>query len=308
MATTRSAARREELWRWANATQEKALRLLAHTEDLSKAVFSSIDNFISFLNLTARIHHFDAFNLLLIWERCPNASCLAGYQVWKRQLPQGTQVLKNEHKGKGIELVAPFTDSSSEENCLVWYSVSVFDISQTMVPVAPPPVDFVYILDKHHEDFLLDALQMIIATEFGRSACIQPPTQHLLEFDLPGEIKETSVIAREDLSLQDLLQWFTEVLAQLSIESVGLSLSSSKLLRDCIRYCLFCIWGLEALALPPSSTEQLYSVSTNQLSFLHLLRDTVRDLNTLVRSCYLEKRNEQEALSFLEPEELKDLQ
>lgn len=306
MAVIRSATRMEENKLWAAASKENAKRLLAHTEEISQVVLSSIGNFISFLDLMARIHQYDAYNLLLIWERCPNASCLTGYETWKRQMPRGAQVLKDEYKGKAIELVAPFTDGSGADSCLVWYRTTVFDVSQTNVPAAPPPVDCAYILDKNHEFFLQDALQMAIATKFHRSVLIQPPSQKMLEYDLSGEIKESAVIAREDLSSTDLLQWLTEALAQLSIQSAGLSPASSKLLRDCIRYCLFRIWGLEALALPPSSTEQLNSVSQNQLMFLHLLRDTVRALNMLVRSCYLEKRNENEELSLSDLENLKD--
>lgn len=306
MAVIRSATRREENQRWAAASKEKAQRLLAHAEELSSVVLSSIGNLISFLDLMARIHQYDAYNLLLIWERCPSASCLTGYETWKRQLPRGVQVLKEEHKGKAIELVAPFTDGSGADSYLVWYSTTVFDVSQTNVPAAPPPVDCAYNLDINHEYFLLDALQMAIATKFHRSVLIQPPSQKMLEYDLPGEIKDSVVTAREDLSQGDLLQWLAEVLAQLSIQSAGLSPASSKLSRDCIRYCLFRIWGLETLALPPSSTEQLNSVSQNQLMFLHLLRDTVRTLNTLVRSCYLEKRNENEELSLSDLESFKD--
>lgn len=306
MAIVRSATQREENRLWAIASKEKAQRLLARTDGISQTVLSSIDNLISFLDLMARIHQFDAYNLLLIWDRCPDASCLAGYKTWERQLPEGTQILKEAHKGKAIELIAPFTVGSGANSYLIWFSQNVFDVSQTNVPAAPPPIDCAYILDENHEAFLLDALQMAIATKFGRSILIQPPSQKQLEYDLPGEIKENAVIVREDLSVQDHLQWFTEVLAQLSIQGADLPPVSSKLLRDCIRYCLFRIWRLEALALPPRSTEQLNSVSQNQLMFLHLLRDTVRGLNTLVRSCYMEKRNEDEELSPSELEKLKD--
>lgn len=290
--------KREDLRRWVKNTQEKAQRLLAHAEEISQTVFSSPDNFTSFLNLTARIHHYDAYNLLLIWERCQSASYLAGYKIWERKMPPGAQILKKEYMGKGIEIVAPFTDGSRDNSHLVWYSVSVFDISQTMYKGSLSSFDPAYIHDTQHEDFLLDAIKMVLGSQFNRSVIIKPPSQPMQELGLPGEIQNESVIVRDDLSIEELLQWLTEAMVQLAIENAVFTPPVSQLMRDSVRYCLFCIWGLNDYIRPPFSTLQLKSVASNQLPFLHQLRDTTRNLNNFIAGFYLAKRREDEDLNI----------
>lgn len=290
MAVMNSAMRREHLRRWAISSKEKARHLLAQTEDISGAVFSAADNYIRFLDLTARLHHYDALNLLLIWNAYPEASYLAGYKVWLKMLPPGAQVLKDEYKGKGIDLIAPFTDNTDAGSCLVWYSVSVFDVTQTMVQTAPPVFDPGYILDDDHIYFLIDAIRMVLGSRYHRSVVVQPPNQDMQELGLLGEITDRTVIARDDLPPDELLQWLTEALAQVSITDNQFSPPALQLLRDSIRYCLLHIWGLQAYARAPGSSIQLKATAPRQIPFLHILRDTVRELNNLVCSCYTAKR------------------
>lgn len=303
MAVIKSATDREKLRRWVKSSQEKAQRLLLRAEALSASVFSSADNLTDFLDLTARLHHYDACNLLLIWDAYPSASCLAGYKVWERQLPSGVQVLKPEFKGKAIDLIAPFTDSSDGRNCLVWYSVSVFDVTQTMVPFFSPSFDTSYILDDDHEYFLMDAINQVLSIRFGRSVIVQPASQLMAEVGLPGQITKTSVTVRMDLPSEKQLQWLTEALSVLSLEGSGLAPSSMELMKDCIEYCLFRIWGLDGFSHPPGSI-RIQSVTSGHLAFLHLFRDTLRNLNNLVCSCYLAKRQESDdSLEDLLPED-----
>lgn len=303
MAVIKSATDRERLRRWVKFSQEKAQCLLSRAEALSSSVFSSPETLAGFLDLTARLHHYDACNLLLIWDAYPAASCLAGYKVWERQVPSGAQVLKQEFKGKAIDLIAPFTDSSNGCNCLVWYSVSVFDVTQTTIPSFAPPFDTSYVLDDDHEYFLMDAINQVLSIRFGRSVIVQPASQLMAEVGLPGQITKTSVTVRMDLSPEKQLQWLTEVLSLLSIEGSGLAPSSLELMKDCIEYCLFRIWGLDGFLHPPSSI-QIRSVTSGHLTFLHLFRDTVRDLNNQICSCYLAKRRESEdAMEDLQPED-----
>ena len=77
MSATNDAMRRENLHLWAISSKKKALRLLAQMEDISVTVFSSPDHYVDFLNLTTRLHHYDALNLLLIWNSYPQATYLA---------------------------------------------------------------------------------------------------------------------------------------------------------------------------------------------------------------------------------------
>lgn len=292
MAVIRSAMEKQEMEHWAQSSQEKAQRLLSHAEALSGRVFTSPEAYSSFLDLTSRLHHYDACNLLLIWEAYPSAKYLAVYNVWKKMLPPGAQILKEESKGKGIDVIAPFTVGAREQSCLVWYSRTVFDVSQTTLPLSPPSFDPAYIPDDEHEYFLLDAIQMVLRMKFGRTVIVQPGTQLMQDIGLYGKITEEYVTVRNDLPHQEILKWLTEALSQLTVEGSSLSPASTQLMRDSIRYCLFQIWGLGGFVRPPVSTVQLQSVAGEEITFLHFLRDSVRNLNNLVCGCYGAKRKE----------------
>lgn len=303
MAVTRSASDRNNFMAWLKASKGRALQLLNHTQEISRTVFTSSDNLISFLDLTARIHHYDAYNLLLIWERCPSASLLAGFKVWERQLLSGSQVLKMEAMGNGIELVVPFTDTYNAQPCLVWYSLLVFDVSQTMLRTPPPAFDSGYIHDDYHEDFLLDGLKLVLGTKFNRSVIVQPPSQLLQEAGLPGQITQQAITVRTDLSRREMLLWLTEAMVFLCVLDKDFAPSTVQLYKSCVSYCLFRIWGLESYAQPPHSI-QLSGAAGQELSFLHLVRDTVRDLNNLVCSCYIASRQDEDTLDDIDIEDL----
>lgn len=293
MAVMRSSQEQENLRRWVKASKDKAQHLLAQTDDLAKAVFASKDDFISFLDLTSRVHHYDANNLLLIWHSCPSACYLAGYKVWERQLPTGTQILKREHIGKGIDLVAPFTEGANESTCLVWHSRQVFDVAQTNSVLSPPSFDPVYIADREHEFFIIDALQAVLSSKFQKTLVFTRPTQLLEDTGLPGNITDHTVTARDDLSHHELLQWLTEAIAHLTIQGAGLPPSTERLLEISICYCLFQIWGIECTALLPRTANQL-DLASDHLLFLNILRDSVRDLNNMVGSFYTARRQDEE--------------
>lgn len=296
MAITRSTFVREERQRWIKDTQTKANGLLAHSDEVSADVFSSLENFTSFLELTTRVHHYDAYNILLIWERLSSASFLAGFPTWQRQLPEGTRILKPEYIGKGIDIVSPFTDRSSTDTRLVWYTLKVFDISQTTLPAHTPVFDPAYVHDYAHEYFLMDAIRLALGTKYHRSIIMEPPSQTLREFGLPGQINEQEVIVRDDLPHLEQLQWLTEALAKLSLEDSGLSSASIHFMQSCVSYCLLHIWELQNEAHLSASTAQLKTVPAEQRpEFLHVLRDSVRYLNNLICSFYLLRRQETEA-------------
>lgn len=292
MAVARSEADKEKLRLFFKNSQEKALNLLAHAEAVSGTVFSKLENLISFLDLTSRLHHYNGYNLLLIWERNPSVTWLAAYKFWENSVPPGSQVLKKEHFGKGLDLIAPFTEGANGRNYLVWYTVNVFDISQTNCKLQPPGFDPAYIQDTEHVYFLIDAVKMTLGAKFDRIVSIEHPSQHLQDAGAPGQITEKAVIARDDLPPEELLQWLTEALALLVIDGTGFNNPTILLLRDCIRYCLFRIWGLTDHAHPPASTVQLRSVGVYALPFIHLLRDSVRTLNNLVCGFYTASRQD----------------
>lgn len=95
---------------------------------------------LDYLAFSARFHQYSPDNRILIFEQCPEATRVAGYNKWKAE---GYQVRKGEI---GIRIKAPRfrkkQDSEDEEKILVGYiGVSVFDASQ-LTPEKRPPTLF----------------------------------------------------------------------------------------------------------------------------------------------------------------------
>ncbi len=86
-----------------------------------------------YLKLLSSFPEYSSRNTLLIFQQCPQASYVAGYQTWKNQF--GRQVRKGE---KAIRIFAPYTykvqdvdNEKGDETRIGFRSISVFDISQT---------------------------------------------------------------------------------------------------------------------------------------------------------------------------------
>lgn len=289
---------KETIRDWLKASRAKAPLILEHAKSLAPSAFSSQQNFVSFLDLTSRLHYYDVYNLLLIWEKYPSASYLAGIETWKQWLPNA-MVLKPEATGKGIELIAPFTEAVSSQLQLTWFTVNVYDISQTNIPAAPPVFDDAYIHDEDHLYYMLDALVIALGEKYDRTVVVKAPTQVMLEVGLPVQMRHNSVIVSKDMPVQDQVFWLTEVLAQLAIPDAGLSAPALAFLKSSISYFLFQVWGLQELAAPPVIS--VFQPEADHEDFLLLFRDTARELNNLVSSCYTQKRKKDDAM-FVFPE------
>ena len=91
------------------------------------------DNYRKYLKIMSSFPEYSSRNTLLIFQQCPNASYVAGYQTWKNRY--GRQVRKGE---KAIRILAPYTYKSAaadadeaNEMRTGFRKISVFDISQT---------------------------------------------------------------------------------------------------------------------------------------------------------------------------------
>jgi hypothetical protein len=114
--------------------QDKALESLAAGLENARMRWSD------FLRASAKFHRYSFRNQLMIFAQCPQASNVAGYNVWK-------SLKRFVKKGeKGISILAPRVgkNAETEETELRGFHASyVFDISQTdgeALPEQPPVV------------------------------------------------------------------------------------------------------------------------------------------------------------------------
>lgn len=294
MADSRSAASRTDVRQWAQESKDKARFLMIKAADIRRSLFSSGD-LTGYLNLLSRLHHYDSVNLLLIYDRFPEASCLAGYKLWSRYIqPPGAQILKRQWIGKGIDLVAPFTDAEKGQFKLTWYCVSVFDIAQTNVVQSPAPG--IYLQDEEHSAILLHCLREILEYRFHLPILLIRPTEKMMAAGIPGYLVEGKVSAlqmREDLTAAETLRWLTEILVRQFLRQDTGPQSAEQLLINCCTYCILRGWGIED---PPPRTPHLavQLQDGEQLQFLDRLRRTVRAADAIMSAAYREARRSPE--------------
>ena len=116
------------------STRPGAPELLA--DNVHKLLDSEI--FKAALRLRKRFHRYSFRNVWLIYSQNPEASQVAGYQVWKAC---GRQVKKGE---QGIRIFAPLVKTNDAENkeLIGFKTATVFDIAQTEgepLPETPQP-------------------------------------------------------------------------------------------------------------------------------------------------------------------------
>lgn len=120
-------------------------RLKALTDQLEQGVSGIFQSgqYAAYLTAMSKFHHYSFGNTMLIFTQCPNATHVAGYHDWRRNL--GRQVKRGE---RGITILAPCPYRRKEEveeaasdglssASIQWVqrmgfrTVTVFDVSQT---------------------------------------------------------------------------------------------------------------------------------------------------------------------------------
>lgn len=277
-------------YRKSSDTQSKnkvfATQLRTSARAAAKELFASGD-LRQYLKLLPHMHHYDAYNIMLILQQFPRATCLAGYNTWKRYLPSNKRlVLKPEWQGKGIDLVIPFTDIISyHEQRLIWYAVKQFDITQTNAEYSPTPT--VYVSDEIHMRFLLESSCSILETHYDcrvhHSAC----DSALKASGLIGRFEDKQVSLRGDASLTSQLQWLVDCLSALHGEAEKLPPACRGLHHRCVLYALWNTWALDR---PPSLygyRKAIQSISDEiQIPLLESIRNTFRALEGYFTSAY----------------------
>lgn len=235
---------------WIKSKKELAISQLANLDNYADSVFKE-ENFTDFLHLVSRMPYYRYENLLIIFNKNPQATCLAGFATWQRILLESgaskdSTVLRPDGVNNGINLIAPFTnDLGNGTFNLSWYCVLMFDISQTFVVDYTPRAP-VFIHDSNHFSRILDSVIEILSSSFNYRIIYESFNTPLLSTGLPGRITGEIITIRRDLNDGDLLLWLTEIMCGLFLYRPSLlSTQSEKVLEQCIRYCLYLIWGFD---------------------------------------------------------------
>lgn len=279
----------EKMYQWVEESKVRAQELIAHSEDLCEELFDSGD-LSNYLDLLCRLHCYDTRNLLLIDEQFPNATCLAGYKFWERQLRDDRQVLKREWIGKGIDLIAPFTEVSGNRSWLTWYSVRVYDVSQTTATYTMPAS--VYLFDHSHVSMLLESAVRVLSNDFHRSVLYESASNKMIAAKIPGKIYKQRITVRKGLNELEQMKWLIEVMVRLSVPEDSFSEDISELVIFCGVYCLSCILGLPTDEVGQWYKPKIQSVPKDvQMTVLDLIRQILRDLDSAICTEYLYLRS-----------------
>jgi len=274
---------------WPFESMEIAQRLLEHIPVILQQLFADGD-LTAYLDLLCRMpyHHF--LNLLLIYEKNPDAVCLAGTKIWSKFLPPDVEyILKPEQGKKSILLLAPFTNGI--ENKLLWYSIKVYNVSQTNVEI-PDFSNGVFVHDRLHLDLLLDSVEDTLAKKYGLRVITEGSSSNY-SLVIPGGTileKRTAPVHSSDIVK---LYWLTERLCEQHLKKNRILLDSSGILIQTLCICLFKIWGITHPSLPsiPKGSYRVISPQ-DQHAFLNILQHSLYEINQQISSAYLNARKE----------------
>ena len=205
-----------DLQSWIKESLESASVLLKQTALLRRQLFASGD-LTPFLSILIRLHQYDYRNLLLILKQYPSATLLGSFKYWQSHLPPGRQVLKDAWIGKGVELLAPFTEkTASGTYALTWYQVTHYDISQTNV-LDYPKTESPYLLDELHLPHLARSLQAVLPYYFRRKVSYLPHSSPIFQMPLSFQITDKHIVMSANSTHIQRIQSLTEAMARLSI-------------------------------------------------------------------------------------------
>lgn len=289
MAVMRGAPQRANNTNWLQEAKQTALELRTSAHSVAHNLFRSGD-LRPFMDLLSRMHYYDAYNLLLIYQQYPNATCLAGFKVWQKQLGDpNAQVLRPEWRGKGIDLIAPYTDFfGGGKYTLTWFAVKQFDISQTNIEnYTPPPPTFLQ--DPNRHTHLFEAISQVISTQYHRSVIPVSGAAQLRSAGLPGQMNDYTITVRDDIKPEVRINFLCDCLCRLSMDAPNyLTPLQKDTAIQYITYCLFRIWGINTPRPLVQNKVILASVPYDmQVNYLSLIQRTVRLLDESVSLLYL---------------------
>lgn len=289
---------------WSQEVKSKANELRASARNAANSLFQAGD-LRGYLDLVCRLNHYDAYNLLLILQQYPRATCLAGFKQWQKLLNDPTaQVLRPEWRNKGIDLIAPYTDViGRDRHTLTWFAVKQFDVSQTNLTTYRPAPD-VYAQDKRHHPILLASLKDVLASEYHRSVIHTPTSAQLRKLGLVGQMNDSTILIRDDAKPTLLLHFLAECLCRLAMSpATPLTPEQTDLAGQYIIHCLFSIWHIDPPKALRQPRDELAAIAPDsQMVFLSLIQRTVRHLDESVSAAYRNSREEEEDDLAVTPE------
>lgn len=292
---------------WIQEGKSYAPELRASAKASAKSMFESGD-LRPYLEILQRLSHFDAYNLILIQQQYPNATCLAGYKAWESQRSADqTYVLRPEWRGKPINAVYPFLDRPNGKDArLIWFATKLYDVSQTHVRYSEPSV---YVVDDLHTQLLIEAVCEVLSTEYGRTVYHQASDPKMKAAGLVGQMTDMVVAIRDDAKHSQQLDWLIDCLCALHGGEKSLPSACRLLLRQCVKHALWLRWSLER---PPSLfsfRSKIRELSEDiHMDFLDCVQRVFRSIEESVSHAYTrlrENREEEQHLKELDAEILR---
>ncbi len=301
MAEARNTAMAMDRQQWVKTNKARALELCSMALETANELFDSGD-LSSYLTLLCRLHCYNYYNLLLLLRQYPNATCLTTFKEWQRLLGDpNKQVLKQDQKGKGIELVAPFTNLQPQgTRSLSWYSIKQFDISQTTITNHPVRKD-TYLNGSEHISELVRAIRRVLSDEYHVSISEDDPSDSAYVAGNFGYRHDKIVHCRWDLAPEEQLLWLSESMICISPPERIVGERYAQLFTNMVQHCLLRIWNISdpRLLYLRKEDELVRSVPSELRSvFLDYLQRRVRHLEESVYCKYQEhllEREEEEA-------------
>jgi len=275
---------------WANSKKEHAQKLQRRALDYGNQLFQNGD-LDPYVGVLSRLHAYNFYNLLLILQQYPEASCLAAFQEWKKQCSEpNMQVLKKEQIGKGIELIAPFTEPPRNVNrALFWVGVKQFDVSQTHICYECP--QSIYGTDTQCRRYLEGALRSVLSQK--NYCVVKRKTNDFTSLDdySSGFRRGKNIICNPDSSLADQIIWLLRNLIEISEPERIVGPQYKDLFVSLVISCLLRIWNMTEHDYLVQDSELIRSIPKNmQPLFLDQLQVFVRNFTELVHCAYLEQR------------------
>lgn len=270
---------------WAKGKKEHAQQLCGRALAFAEELFQSGD-LRPYLEILSRLHTYNFYNLLLLLQQYPDACCLATFREWKKQAPHsGFQILKSEHKGKGIELITPFTEPPRSKNrALFWVEIKQFDVSQTNFWHPYPKI--VYETEPHLES----AICSVLFHEYQKTVIYRTSDPAFSELGVPGFRTEDDIYCNAELSAEDRIVWLTQVLIELSEPEQLVTPAYGTLFASLALSCLLSIWNLPDSHYLYQDQDLIRSIPKNMHAlFLDQLQILVRRYAELVHCAYLEQ-------------------
>ena len=284
LAEMRGAARMIDQQQKIRENKARAQELCSMALETANELFDTGD-LSPYLSVLSRLHWYNYFNLLLILRQYPTATHLAAYNTWKEMIPPGEWILKQEHKGKGIELIAPWTNLQPQgTRSLSWYSFKQFDVAQTNVKNFVPEKG-IYLEGPPHVFQMCESLRRVLDDEHE---IVVLRDQMQSQPDLPGYIKDKRLYIRPGLTDAEQIQLLSEhLIRQTNPETV----TGERHLRTFLlmaQHCLLQIWGIPGPPLIQNRDLIRSTPADLRPAFLDLMQRTVRHIEESAHSKYME--------------------